>query len=72
MLERMSSGAKTGRPSKGHREPVNFWMQPELKHAARDRAAELGMSLTDYLALLVAKDTGYRAAREGLPFAHVA
>jgi len=71
---RMSVESKGGRPSKGKREPVNFWLKPAIKHAAVDKAAALGMTLTDYMAQLVVQDTGLTSdePQEGLPFANVA
>lgn len=59
---------KTGRPSKGARHDT-FIRTPEHLHAAVvDRAASLGMSLTEYYTWLASNDTGVPAnSQEGLP-----
>lgn len=51
---RTSSG---GRPSKGPRELLGTRPSVRLAEAARARADELGMSMSDYLATLIAQDT---------------
>ncbi len=62
-----------GRPSKGLRARVDFWIDPAVKNAAVAKATALGMSFTDYIGQLVAKDIGLPAAnQEGSPFADVA
>ncbi len=62
-----------GRPSKGLRARVDFWIDPAVKNAAVAKATSLGMSFTDYISQLVAKDVGPTAAKqEESPFADVA
>ena len=46
-----------GRPSKGQRELLGTRPALRLAEAARARADELGLSMSDYLATLIAQDT---------------
>jgi len=67
--------ARVGRPpSPGVHKPVNFRMRVDLKAAAQVKAAQLGLTFTDYMARLVARDTGLTSedVEEGLPFAETA
>ncbi len=67
--------ARVGRPpSPGVRKPVNFRMRVDLKAAAQIKAAQLGLTFTDYMTRLVAQDTGLASnhVQEGLPFDAVA
>ncbi|AEF43029.1 hypothetical protein [Hoyosella subflava] len=54
----MAGPGKRGPRSKGPREVVFVKMHPELKAALYEAAAERGMTATDYVAQLVARDTG--------------
>ncbi|MBT2519072.1 hypothetical protein J7E29_16645 [Streptomyces sp. ISL-90] len=47
-----------GRPSKGARELLATRAPIPVAKAARARADELGITVNDYLALLLAQDTG--------------
>jgi hypothetical protein len=59
---------KTGRPSKGPREHANIQLPPELKAAAKRRAAERGVTFTDLVGLLLEQETGVPyQIQEGLP-----
>ncbi len=63
------------RPNKGPRSKINLWMDPDLKQAGARKAAATGVTLTDYISLLVQRDTSpvpSTKQQEGLPFADVA
>lgn len=47
-----------GRRAKGDRELLGTRAPLPLAEAARERAGELGMTVSDYLATLIAQDTG--------------
>lgn len=49
---------KTGRPSKGDRHKLAVRVPRKLADAVAARAAALGMTVNDYVGLLVAEDTG--------------
>lgn len=49
---------KPGRPSKGPRSPLHCKVPDPLLKAARARAAAKGMSLTDLVGELLARETG--------------
>lgn len=49
--------SRVGRPSKGEREPLATRSPVPLAEAARARAANLGISVSDYLVMLIAQDT---------------
>ena len=75
---RMTNG---GRKSKGVRELLGTRTDSVLAEAARGRVDELGISMSDYLAILIAQDldmpqyaprTPARAQRMELPIADVA
>jgi hypothetical protein len=59
---------KTGRPSKGPRAHTGILLPHPLKDAAKRRAAELGMTFTDLVGVLLEKETGVPyQMQEGLP-----
>lgn len=59
---------KTGRPSKGEREPILFRVPPALRLAAKQYAEQQGMTLNDFLGELVAAKVGVPYQnQEGLP-----
>lgn len=59
---------RPGPPSKGPRASCTFWMPPQLKAAGKKRAAELGMTFTDLMGELLARETGVPyQMQEGLP-----
>jgi len=49
---------KAGRKSKGPRKQVNFYLPLDLHQAAQDKASQLGMTFTDFVAELLAERTG--------------
>lgn len=49
---------RRGRPGKGTRAVVKALVPPELKEAAASAAKAYGMTANDYIAALIAADTG--------------
>lgn len=47
---------KPGRPSRGDRAQLNVWQPRALYEAAKAKAAQQGMTVTDYIGLLMAAD----------------
>jgi hypothetical protein len=59
---------KTGRPSKGERSRVEARIPIPLYHAAKSRAEQRGMTLSDLLGELLATEVGVPYQnQEGLP-----
>jgi hypothetical protein len=59
---------KVGRPSKGDRSTVNCKLPVELHQAARNYAGAQGLTLTDLLGELLARELGMTyQTQEGLP-----
>lgn len=56
---------RTGRPSKGPRKRVHVRLPLDLVAALEEKAAEAGMSLTDYLGELAAERTGVPYQAQG-------
>ena len=59
MAATTSTGAKRGRKPKGRRLPATVKFPEEHKHAYEQRAADLGIPLCDYVALVMAEHHGY-------------
>ena len=57
MVEIVASSPR-GRPSKGTHAVVKALVPPELKEAAASAAKAHGMTANDYIAALIAADTG--------------
>lgn len=57
MLKRPSH-RPVGRPSKGDRVPLRVQVPPELKQAVKQKAAEHGLTVNDFGALLYAQAVG--------------
>lgn len=55
----MTAKGASGRPSKGPRERVEFKQPVALKSAAEQRSKALGLTMTDYLNLLVSRDVNF-------------
>jgi len=72
IISPMTASARIGRPSKGPRELLKIKINPAEKHAAVERARSLGMTLTDYVTLVVSRDTGGALTPEGRPIDAVA
>lgn len=61
---------KTGRPSKGPRVQIALEVPPSLKAAAKANAEARGMSLLEYVAELLSRETGVPYKNQGeLPLA---
>lgn len=61
---------KTGRPSKGPRAKVLLRVPEPMKDAARREAAKRGLTVNDYVGLLIEQATGVPYAnQETLPLA---
>lgn len=56
--ERMGRRANAGRPSKGERQLLGTRPAQTMADAAHSRANELGLTMSDYLISLLAKDLG--------------
>jgi hypothetical protein len=66
MVEIVAS-RRRGRPSKGPRAVVKALVPPELKEAAASTAKARGMTANDYIAALIAADTGLTVNGHSFP-----